>query len=196
MPFLVLGFWKADCVDLKADGAFFRGCGRSFSKFGLGVREVGVLRPWGDLRPAGACGGRGRFLGPVRRGFRSGGGRGGGWVSENASRQAISAGGGFCSYARYVDSGAGRRGAGVSEARPFVGGLAGGFIGLWEVTAPAAALDGLFVRLDVSLASSAHAPCLAAQIAWFFGIVEPGRAGHSPQPRAGAQLAERGAQGA
>jgi hypothetical protein len=195
LPLFVLGFWKADCVDLKADGAFFRGGGRSFSKFGLGVREVGVLRPWGDLRP-GACRGRGRFLGPGRRGFRSGGGRGGGWVSETAFRRAISAGGGCCSYARYGDGGAGRRGAGVSEARPFVGGRAGGFIGLWAVTAPAAALDGLFVRLDGSLASSAQAPCLAAQIAWLFGIVEPGRAGHSPQPRAGAQLAERGAQGA
>ena len=36
---------------------FFRAAAwRSFSKQGLGVREdVGVLRPWGDLRPAAAC---------------------------------------------------------------------------------------------------------------------------------------------
>mmetsp|Transcript_16887 Transcript_16887/g.48144 ORF Transcript_16887/g.48144 Transcript_16887/m.48144 type:complete len:107 (-) Transcript_16887:17-337(-) len=36
---------------------FFRAAAwRSFSKQGLGVREeVGVLRPWGDLRPAAAA---------------------------------------------------------------------------------------------------------------------------------------------
>ena len=49
---------KADCalfIDVCA--LFFRAAAwRSFSKQGLGVREeVGVLRPWGDLRPAAAC---------------------------------------------------------------------------------------------------------------------------------------------
>ena len=35
---------------------FFRAAAwRSFSKHGDGVLEVGVLRPWGDLRPAAAC---------------------------------------------------------------------------------------------------------------------------------------------
>ena len=39
------------CADFLRAAAW-----RSFSKQGLGVREdVGVLRPWGDLRPAAAC---------------------------------------------------------------------------------------------------------------------------------------------
>ena len=49
---------KADCALLiEVCALFFRAAAwRSFSKQGLGVREeVGVLRPWGDLRPAAAC---------------------------------------------------------------------------------------------------------------------------------------------
>ena len=49
---------KADCADfIEVWALFFRAAAwRSFSKQGLGVREeVGVLRPWGDLRPAAAC---------------------------------------------------------------------------------------------------------------------------------------------
>ena len=65
---------KADCADLMLVCAlFFRAAAwRSFSKQGLGVREeVGVLRPWGDLRPAAACVG-GRFLVSCASGFRGG----------------------------------------------------------------------------------------------------------------------------
>ena len=56
---------------------FFRAAAwRSFSKQGLGVREeVGVLRPWGDLRPAAACVGGVYWLLPrVSRGGRRRGG--------------------------------------------------------------------------------------------------------------------------
>ena len=52
------GGGKADCALLiEVCALFFRAAAwRSFSKQGLGVREeVGVLRPWGDLRPAAAC---------------------------------------------------------------------------------------------------------------------------------------------
>ena len=87
---------KADCADfIEVWALFFRAAAwRSFSKQGLGVREdVGVLRPWGDLRPAAACvlleflllpsGGlpRGNFVGFAGGSFA--GGRGGErwWVS-------------------------------------------------------------------------------------------------------------------
>ena len=87
---------KADCalfIDVCAD--FLRAAvWRSFSKQGLGVREeVGVLRPWGDLRPAAACvlleflllpaGGlpRGIFLGFDGGSFAGGSGGDDGWAS-------------------------------------------------------------------------------------------------------------------
>ena len=88
---------KADCADLMLVCAlFFRAAAwRSFSKQGLGVREeVGVLRPWGDLRPAAACvvderffaasGGRasaGIYFGFDGGSFAGGSGGEAGWVS-------------------------------------------------------------------------------------------------------------------
>ena len=86
---------------------FFRAAAwRSFSKQGLGVREeVGVLRPWGDLRPAAACvlleflllpsGGlpRGIFVGFAGGSFAGGRGRNGPWVSIARDFPTRSAGG-------------------------------------------------------------------------------------------------------
>ena len=74
---------------------FFRAAAwRSFSKQGLGVREdVGVLRPWGDLRPAAACVFEGYWLLPrVSRGGRRRGGMGecGGFRGSPGAEGSIS----------------------------------------------------------------------------------------------------------
>ena len=88
------------CADFLRAAAW-----RSFSKHGLGVREeVGVLRPWGDLRPAAACGGakcgfglpRGIFLGFDGGGFAGGGGRNESWVSIARDSPTRFAGGRQC----------------------------------------------------------------------------------------------------
>ena len=167
------------CADFLRAAAW-----RSFSKQGLGVREeVGVLRPWGDLRPAAACvlleflllpsGGlpRGIFLGFDGGGFAAAVVGGGGWLHSAVGSGSI----GFllcevCARTSRYPSAAER----AVSAHRLPRELGGGFFRTLAITLAAwEALEGLLVRVWASLAPAIVSPFSAAEAPLLRGIAAP-----------------------
>ena len=172
---------------------FFRAAAwRSFSKQGLGVREeVGVLRPWGDLRPAAACVFEGYWLLPrVSRSGRRRGGlalRGRFWGSAGVEGSISGPAGGTT---RKVSLGVSHASAiGIADAVGGARALSPRFsspgrvvIRLCKGTALEEALDGLLVRETFSEAPAGCSATLLSAASLFAplarGIVGVGSSPH------------------
>ena len=183
---------------------FFRAAAwRSFSKQGLGVREdVGVLRPWGDLRPAAACVFEGYWLLPrVSRGGRRRGGMGecGGFRGSPGAEGSISGPAGGTT--RKVSLGVSHASAiGIADAVGGARALSPRFsqpgrvvIRLCKGTALEEALDGLLVRETFSEAPAGCSATLLSAASLFAPLARGIVGGGSiplflvlpPGPRAG-----------
>ena len=145
--------------------------------------EVGVLRPWGDLRPAAACVWcevfsflrvglpRGIYFGFDGGGFAAAVVGGGGWL-----RSAVGSGSTVflpcevCARTSRYASAAER----AVSARRLPRELGGGFLSHWASTLAAReALDGLLVRVWASLAPAIVSPFSAPEAPLLRGIAAP-----------------------
>ena len=145
--------------------------------------EVGVLRPWGDLRPAAACVSwevfrflrvglpRGIYFGFDGGGFAAAVVGGGGWL-----RSAVGSGSTaflpceVCARTSRYASAAER----AVSARRLPRELGGGFFRTLAITLAAwEALDGLLVRVWASLAPAIVSPFSAAEAPLLRGIAAP-----------------------